>query len=161
MLINSGTYANQTPQIESRRRKTHANHWIFNLQGIFYFCILVQYSLILAQYLTPAKCRRDGGWRLHSTLGVFKHLLSQCCIYYIWESWILEALLKGSDGQLHIRVLKVRHEQNAKFCLLKCKNIFSTPLFIMWFFWIMLKFSRNLFSLIYCFLDYRWRFEGW
>ena len=83
MLINSGTYANQTPQIESRRRKTHANHWIFNLQGIFYFCILVQYSLILAQYLTPAKRRRDGGWRLHSTLGVFKHLLSQCCIYYI------------------------------------------------------------------------------
>ena len=68
MLINCGTYANQTPQIESRRRKTHANHWIFNLQGIFYFCILVQYSLILAQYLTPAKRRRDGGWRLHSTL---------------------------------------------------------------------------------------------
>lgn len=58
MLINSGTYANQTPQIESRRRKTHANHWIFNLQGI-------QYSLILAQYLTPAKRTREGGYIVH------------------------------------------------------------------------------------------------
>lgn len=67
MLINSGTYANQTPQIESRRRKTHAHHWIFNLQGIFYFCILVQYSLMLAQYLTPAKKEEmeDGGYIVH------------------------------------------------------------------------------------------------